>query len=460
VFVRFILLTVAFFVPVQPADAGTDKPLSRIAFGSCMHQEREQTIWEPILKSKPELFLFLGDNIYADTHRIEEMRQEYAKLGAQPGYKKLLATCPVLAAWDDHDYGINDAGAEYPEKKESQIAFLDFFGVPRDSIRRKQEGIYHAQVLGPVGKRVQVILLDTRYHRSPLKLDKKRPRNLGQYVANTDPDVTVLGEAQWKWLEEQLKVPAEVRLLCSSIQVVAQDHGFEKWMNFPAERGRLYQLIRDTRASGVIVLSGDRHLAELSVMDAEIGYPLHDLTSSGMNMGNKRFRALEVNRHRLATMDRGNNFGIIRIDWDREDPLLSMEIHDEDGDVTIRHKVPLSRLRAGTVKGTTEGKTDLAAEAKKRLGKEWTIEFVVQATGANKTKSMIFLNSEKDFKSERNLTIVLDIKALTRELKEARISDPRKQYNGKKIRVTGKVSEFRGNPQIEVKKLEQIKIVE
>lgn len=459
---RPCLLVAAWLLASSTSPAADDKkPLSRIAFGSCIHQDRDQGIWKPLVATRPELFLFLGDNVYADTEDMAELRRIYGQLGGQPGYRKLLETCPILATWDDHDYGKDDAGVEYPKKKESQEAFLDFFKVGRDSPLRKQEGVYQASVFGPPGKRVQVILLDMRYHRSPLVKDPRRPRNLGQYVPVTDPKATMLGEAQWKWLGDQLKVPAEIRLLGSSVQLVAEDHGFEKWMNIPAERKKLLQLLRDTRANGVVVLSGDRHLAELSAMDADLGYPLYDVTSSGMNMANKRFRALEPNRHRVAIMDRGNNFGLIRIDWEREDPLVSLEIHDDEGDVTIRHKVPLSRLQPATRRKPKKGEgKDLAEEARKFVGKEWKVAMQVRGTGSNKGRSMVFLNSEKDFRSERNLTIVLELKTLARELEAAKISNPLEHYRGKKIEVTGTVSEYRGSPQIQVKSLKQIKIVE
>jgi alkaline phosphatase D len=456
---RFSLLMALAMLPAA-AHAQDKKPLSRIALGSCVHQDKEQPVWEAIVKTLPELFLMLGDNIYADTQDIEVMRAKYAKLAAQPGYKKLRDLCPVMATWDDHDYGGEDAGADYPNKAESQAAFLDFFRVPALAPIRRQQGIYTSAVYGPVGKRVQVILLDTRYHRSPLKKDLKRPRNQGQYVPNNDESATMLGEVQWKWLEEQLREPAEVRLLGSSVQVVAEDHGFEKWMNMPFERARLFRLIRDTKAAGVIALSGDRHLAELSSMDAEIGYTLYDLTSSGLNQANKRFRPLEVNRHRVATMDRGNNFGLVRIDWDKKDPLITLEIRDEDGDVTIGHKLPLSQLQARNVRvASTSDGGDLAAEAKKNEGKEWSAEMVVLSSGTSKDKNLIFLNSDKDHNSERNFTVVLDAKALAKELTAAKIKDPRKHYGGKKIKVTGTVEDFRGKPQIKVTKLEQIMVV-
>jgi alkaline phosphatase D len=438
--------------------ADEKKPLSRIGFGSCMHQDKPQPIWGPLVATKPELFLFLGDNIYADTEDIAEMRKMYAQLGAQEGFKKLKKQCPLLATWDDHDLGRNDVGAEYPKKKESQEAFLDFFEVPKSSPRRKREGVYHAEVFGPVGKRVQVVLLDTRYHRSALKVDRSLPRFLGQYVPNNDPKATVLGEAQWKWLEEQLKVPAEVRLIGSSIQFVANEHHFEKWGNFPRERERFLELVRKTKANGVVILSGDRHLAELSVLETGVGYPLYDITSSGLNQANKRYRKLEPNRNRVAIQDIGNNFGMVRIDWSKEGPQIGLEIYDEEGDVTIRLKLPLSRLQARG-KATAEGEPKgLLAEAMKQVGKEWTVTFTVGSVGNTRSKSMYYLNSEKDFRSEKNFPVVLDMKALKKELKDAGITDPKEHFGEKKITVTGKVTLYREKPQIMVKSLKQIKV--
>ena len=188
-------------------------------------------------------------------------------------------------------------------------------------------------------------MLDTRYFRSsPLKRNLRALTNEGPYAGNPDPKSTILGEDQWRWLAEQLRVPAELRLVVSSIQVVAEDHGWEKWMNFPHERERLFKLIRDTGAEGVIILSGDRHLAELSMMEAGVGYPIYDLTSSGLNQAFRSWRPQEANRHRVATMNWGDNFGVITIDWGRPDPRISLQIRDVEGDITIQQKVNLSTI--------------------------------------------------------------------------------------------------------------------
>ena len=185
-----------------PSGPAADPQVSRIAFGSCAKQDKPQPIWGAVIETKPQHFVFLGDNIYADTQDMDVMRAKYALLGKQPGYVKLRAMCQVHATWDDHDYGANDAGAEYTKKKESQQVFLDFFDVPKDDPRRSREGVYSSTVFGPPGRRVQLILLDARYFRSPLKTGFKPGEpgegSRGKYVPNTDRDATVLGETQWK----------------------------------------------------------------------------------------------------------------------------------------------------------------------------------------------------------------------------------------------------------------------
>lgn len=458
-------ITIALLFVVSATCSAQEKPLRRIAFGSCVHQDKPQPIWDAILAAKPDLFILAGDSIYADSPKDNlkiPLEAHYAKLGKEPGYQKLLKLCPVLATWDDHDYGLNDAGAELKTKKHSQQAFLDFFGVPKDSPRRRQEGIYHAAVFGPPSQSVQVILLDTRYFRSPLKKKAKSFPGEGPYVSDADATKTMLGEAQWQWLEAELNKPAQVRLLVSSIQVVPEDHSWEKWMNFPAEREKLSALLRNTQAAGVVVLSGDRHLAELSMMDAGIGYPLYDLTSSGLNQGNAKWRKLETNRHRVATMQYGNNFGVIDIAWGQDDPNLSLQIRDEAGELSFQHKVPLSVLKPGTFKVAKaapktprlNGEPLTPALVKTLLNKEVTLDMVVQTIGAAAKAELVFLNSSES----RDFTVVLDKKAQD-QLRAAGIANPQEHYQGKTIRVTGTLTLFRDRPQIIISAAKQIEVV-
>lgn len=357
---RFWLLTIAALL-LSTTAVGADEPvLSRIAFGACAKQDKPQPIWDAVVESQPEAFLFLGDNIYGDTDDMAILKAKWQLLGAQPGYQKLKATCPIFATWDDHDYGRNDAGADYPMRAESQQIFLDFFDVPADDVRRKQEGVYFSKIFGPAGKRTQIILLDARYHRSPLKRSTKTAEPgegyRGIYGENTDDGATMLGETQWKWLEEQLRKPAEVRIIGSGVQVITYENGWETWGNFPKERERLFKLIRDTRASGVVLLSGDRHLSEISKLDANdplgVGYPLFDITSTSLNApsGNMtksgvRF-ANELNRFRVGLTYFDINFGSVHIDWTEANPTLRLQIREAAGQVVLQQRLKLSDLKA------------------------------------------------------------------------------------------------------------------
>ena len=330
-----------------------DQTLTRIAFGSCARQYQPQPIWEQVVARKPEVFLFIGDNIYGDTQDMEELRKKWGQLGAQPGFMRLRRTCPVLATWDDHDYGANDAGRKYPQREASQQIFLDFFGEPKGTTRRTTPGVYDATVVGPPEQRVQIILLDTRYFRDDLvpgpPVAEPGEGLHGRYQPNSDPEATVLGAAQWAWLREQLKVPAKLRIIASSIQVIADEHGWETWGLFPHERQRLLDAIDGAAGGANVIISGDRHHAEISRLRTKSGRVVYDVTSSSLNApGSWRN---ELNSHRLGIIYTGTNFGMIEVDWAAEDPVVRLQVCGQDGKVKLQSRMPLSEF-AGSAAAT------------------------------------------------------------------------------------------------------------
>lgn len=458
-----VLLALGLAFSAAPARADDPaKILTRIAFGSCADQDKPLPVFDTVAAAKPDLLILLGDTMYADLDRKvkvtpDVIRAKYAEMQKVPGFAKLKAACPILGTWDDHDYGKNDAGAEWEHKDEAQQALLDFFGVAKDDPRRTRKGVYHAEVYGPPGKRVQVILLDTRYHRSPVKKAPFDPKTrIAAAIPNTDPDATFLGDEQWKWLEEQLKKPAEVRLLASSIQVISDDHPFEKWANIPKERERLYALINSTGANGIIVLSGDRHLAEISLDTTAVGYPLYDVTSSGFNQGSKAWRAPEKNDKRFSAMPYGDNFGFITIDWTGDDPRVHAQIRDEDGDATGGFKVRLSTLK-GTGPVAVRPKLPAGvlspAEAAKKEGEKVTVQYTVGSVGG---KANLYLNSEKDFRAKTNFAVVLTPKVQTGKWEKAGAET----FTGKTIRATGTIKLNKESPQLEIADTKDLEIVE
>lgn len=335
-----------------------DRTLTRIAYGSCAEGGKEQPIWQAILAARPELFVFLGDNVYGDTRDMNVLKRKYAELAAQPGFQQLRSSTPVAATWDDHDFGEDDAGGDYPQKDASRQVFFDFWGEPVDSPRRARDGVYASYVFGPPGRRVQLILLDLRYNRTPLvKQDlggksyrgwamaryRKGLEVPGPYARNPDPKATQLGERQWAWLEQQLRVPAELRLVGSSLQVLADFPGWESWANFPHDLQRLIGLIRSTRASGVVLLSGDTHYAELSKLDVNVPYTLWDLTSSGLT---EVWPAPTPNSNRASDVLREPNFGLVEIDWAGSGPSVRMAVLDQKGVRRIEKTLALAELQA------------------------------------------------------------------------------------------------------------------
>jgi len=342
----FIATTgLALHAPLLPL-AAEDSVLREIVFGSCIDRT-EHPMLDRTLMLPMDLFLFLGDNIYADTMDMAVMRQKYDALKRSHFYRGILDKAPFLATWDDHDYGANDGGADYVMRREAQKEFFDWLDVPADSPKRSKEGVYHAAVYGPVGRRVQVTMLDTRYFRSPLKRGSLglEPSG-GKSVPETDPEATVLGAAQWEWLEAELHKPAELRLIGTSIQFVPSAHGGESWANFPLERRRLIDLIGKTKASGVLFLSGDRHWCELSRMDGPLGYALYDITSSSLTQEHPRGTPTPNSHRYLPKTYHHPNVGRLSIDWDATDPVLVMQIIDVAGVTQIEHQLTLGQLQA------------------------------------------------------------------------------------------------------------------
>lgn len=304
----------------------------RVAFGSCNKHNREQPLWKHIVQSNPDVWVWLGDVVYANTKNMRRMSRKYQLQKANPGYRQLINTIPVIGVWDDHDYGNNGATKNYPKKKESQQLFLDFLEEPGDSPRRKQDGIYASYTFGSESKKIKVMLLDERYFR-----DRK-----GE---NSD----ILGEAQWAWLEKELAhSPAQVHLIGSSTQIVGRDHFHDKWADFPKSEKRFLELIKKTGAKNVLILAGDRHFAEISKFpETLIGYPLYEITSSGMTHNKTGFWQklfnLEQNRYRINGPFYNLNFGVV--DVDLTEGRITSYICNEHGKVELKQEIRLEEIQ-------------------------------------------------------------------------------------------------------------------
>ena len=215
---------------------------------------------------------------------------------------------------------------------------------PKDSVRRTRPGIYTSYSFGKKGQVVQIILFDTRYFRDELpRLPKKAPKkkgSVGWYEPSKDTSKTLLGDAQWKWLEQQLQVKADLRILASSIQMLSYEKGMENWGNVPHEQKRLFDLLKKYRANHTVAISGDVHFTELSkVMIGD--YPFYDLTSSGMTHASGGW-AKAPNSFRVGKSHAQLNAGLIEIDWEKSQ--LTLSSFNNKGETLIEHPIKFSEL--------------------------------------------------------------------------------------------------------------------
>lgn len=336
------------FCAIAASSAGQNPGTTVITFGSCGQENKPQPILQQVADIRPDFFIYLGDNIYGDTYDMNVLKAKYQQLAAKPEYQALQKSTRVLATWDDHDYGWNDAGRHYPFAKESKDIFLDFFNEPKDSRRRKREGIYTSYVYDFGSRKLQIILLDTRTFRDDLRTYRGELHRQSRYFYPLDyfphqtTDSTLLGAQQWQWLEAELRKPADVRIICSSTQFAIEFNGYEAWANFPHEQQHMLDLIQKTRANGVLFISGDVHYAEISKIQPENGYPIYDVTSSGIT-STWYFAAPNANRIEGPVME--NHYGKISIDWKPADPLIRMEAIDVTGNSRFEYTVRLSELR-------------------------------------------------------------------------------------------------------------------
>lgn len=313
----------------------------KIVFGSCAHQDKEQPMLTNAANLNPDVFIYLGDNVYGDTRDMNVLKMKYEKLASKAEFQELKKRTKILSVWDDHDFGGNDEGRHYPFIKESKAIFMDFWEVPQNSDRRKHDGIYGSEYVKLGNKTIQIIMLDTRTFRDNL-LDNipKDAAYKNDYVPITEKDSTFLGNKQWKWLEKELSKKADIRIVATSTQFGHEYNGYESWTNMPLEQAKFVDLIAKTKANGVIFISGDVHWGEISKMNTKNTYPLYDVTSSGIT---QTWPSTELNKNRIGDVITQNNIGLIEIFFKNEIPMIKLNLIDKDG-IVNNHNFPLSEI--------------------------------------------------------------------------------------------------------------------
>jgi alkaline phosphatase D len=304
--------------------------ITKVAVLGCHREKNPAPALKKYIDHKPDVCLWIGDNVYGDTKEIgiAALKDSYSVLEANPDFRSLRGSFPYMATWDDHDFGKNDGGKTYPLRDESRKAFIDFWALEKE-IPSERDGIYYAKTFKEHGHILQVIMLDVRYNRDDIGSNGE-----------------VLGEKQWKWLQEQLRTKADLRLIVSGFQILLdKESGSETWDNFKNEQKRLFETIKSTKANGVLFLTGDQHYGEVGRMRGGIGYDAIELQFSGIN----QTEGPEFNSCRVSTVATSlHSCAFIEIHWDKSEsdvPHVLFKVIDADTDATeLTYRVNLAEL--------------------------------------------------------------------------------------------------------------------
>lgn len=242
--------------------------LQRVALVSCLHDKMESVqvqAWRQLALQKPTMILMIGDNVYADFFDgkwVGSATEEILKVRYRETRERLeifrSSTLPMVhAIWDDHDFGKNDGGAEYPLRHKAKMLFDEYF--PRDPLLKSGFGVGSAFEIDGV----LFVFADNRYYRQPGK--------------------THWGKSQTKWILNRIKSHKGAVVLVQGDQFFGGYHRFESMQKAnPQDLETLIQkLKRQSPHKPVLLLSGDRHISEiLKVQPSTDMNPIYEITSS------------------------------------------------------------------------------------------------------------------------------------------------------------------------------------
>lgn len=287
-----------------------DEIVTKIAVLGCHNQHQPAPAISYFADSlKPDFSIWIGDNVYADTRTDpQHILRQLEVLENKNGFKKLRENSKFMVTWDDHDYGLNNADKDYPLKEESKQIHREFWRLEKD-VPADRDGIYHARIEKlPNGKTIQFLMVDIRFN-------KEKPG----FKAD------ILGENQWKWLEEQLKKPADLRFFLSGMQVLLhRPTHWEAWIRQGTSRKRLENIIRSTGAENIVFVTGDQHYVEVLRSPSSMKYKTFEIMAAGINKTERP----GIPMNRVMKADRTvHSAPFIEVHW-TDDPHVHFKNYD------------------------------------------------------------------------------------------------------------------------------------
>jgi alkaline phosphatase D len=248
-----------------------DKADVKLSFASCAndHVNRDD-IWHQFEKQNPDMIFFLGDSVYADQLSMIDILQadpqqlwnRFVETRNRVAFYFQKKLKPVLATWDDHDFGGNNANSTYMYKEESRQVFETFFA----------QAARPALLTGPgVAKRLSAFgadffLFDDRTFR-------------GEW--NT-PNSRMFGDAQETWFFDNVGAKP-TWLMNGSVYYGAYTEKDSFEGQYSDDFVRWIERLKKTEGLFCFA-SGDVHFSEIMDIEAEqLGYPTFEMVSSSIH---------------------------------------------------------------------------------------------------------------------------------------------------------------------------------
>jgi len=295
-------------------------------------------IFSAMAGMQPAATLWLGDNIYlreTDWHSAAGIDLRYRKSRALPELQTLLRTGQHWAIWDDHDFGPNDANSSYPLADESRAMFKRYWA-NRSYGSTQLPGIQTIMSLHDV----DVFMLDNRSFRDDAfkaSLSLKRQ----------------FGDEQMRWLRNALaNSRAPFKIVAAGGQFLNTLIPWEAWHWYPKERAAFLKWLEDEAITGVLFLSGDRHLSVLSHTLGDKGYAFWELTCSPLTAGTFPPRAEDLNNPmtQTGTLVTQRNFCAIHVEGPAEERRLRLQVRGTDGAVIWERTLRQTELGPTSIK--------------------------------------------------------------------------------------------------------------
>jgi alkaline phosphatase D len=312
----------------------------RVAFGGGAGYDGtdRERMWDTIAATDPAAVLLMGDNVYSDDPESpDQQRYCYYQRQSQPEFARLIGSRSIAAIWDDHDFAMDDSwgGPEIDVPYWKPIVwdiFRQNFVNPYYGGGVQRPGVWFDFSIGDV----HFLLLDGRYYRT----------DPGRFGGPGVERPTMLGPFQLAWLKQTLaESDATFKVLVSpvpwSLDAKPGQAGLDTWRGFQEEREAIFDLVAQQNIPGVVLISADRHRSDAWKIPRDTGYDLYEFSSSHL-----------TNIHTHGIMDgclfgynKTNSFGLLIFDTRAEQPSVTYQIIDVDGQQQGELKLPLSQLQ-------------------------------------------------------------------------------------------------------------------